>query len=135
MACGLDHTLAVAQNGQVYAFGDNSLCQLGRGGSMGVQAPSADPDAWIIRDEDGHSTAFTKVGAHLQHICQLRCSCLAGNAQRCWHEFDRMGSASHTFTLAAMHDNSSSSSSTNVCLDLQLVKESLWSVAMRWHFI
>ena len=67
----MDHTLAVAQDGQVYAFGDNSLCQLGRAGSMGVQAPSADPAEWIIRDEDGDNITFTKVGADLQYICQL----------------------------------------------------------------
>ncbi|DBA88888.1 hypothetical protein WJX79_001006 [Trebouxia sp. C0005] len=67
VACGLDHTVAVAQNGQVYAFGDNSLCQLGRAGGMGVQETSADAAAWIVRDKEGADIIFTKVAAGLGH--------------------------------------------------------------------
>lgn len=67
VACGLDHTLAVAQNGQVYAFGDNSLCQLGRAGSMGVQETSADAAAWIVRDKKGADIIFTKVHTYCSH--------------------------------------------------------------------
>ncbi len=67
VACGLDHTLAVAQNGQVYAFGDNSLCQLGRAGSMGVQETSADAAAWILRDKEGADIIFTKVHTCYSH--------------------------------------------------------------------
>ena len=67
VACGLDHTLAVAQNGQVYAFGDNSLCQLGRAGSMGVHETNADADAWILRDKEGADIIFTKVHTNCSH--------------------------------------------------------------------
>ena len=61
VVCGLDHTLAVADNGKAFAFGDNSLHQLGRVGSMGVQPSSADVDTWIVRDEDGADIEFAKV--------------------------------------------------------------------------
>ena len=67
MVCGLDHTLAVARNGQVYAFGDNSLCQLGREGSMGVHPASADITGWLIRDSDGSDITFAKVLVSLVH--------------------------------------------------------------------
>lgn len=30
VVCGFDHTLVLAQDGSLFAFGDNSLCQLGR---------------------------------------------------------------------------------------------------------
>lgn len=59
--CGLDHTLALSQTGKAYAFGDNSLCQLGRVGNMGVQTPDTNPDNWIIHDEDHAPILFTKV--------------------------------------------------------------------------
>lgn len=61
MACGLDHTLVVAQDGRLYSFGDNSLGQLGRSGTMGVQTGSADPQDWIVKDEDGEVVRFAKV--------------------------------------------------------------------------
>ncbi len=82
VACGLDHTLAVAQNGQVYAFGDNSLCQLGRAGGMGVQETSADAAAWIVRDEEGADIIFTKVHTYYRnavgspvHVCPRTIYC------------------------------------------------------------
>lgn len=60
--CGLDHTLALSQTGTAYAFGDNSLCQLGRVGNMGVQTPTTTTaDDWIIHDEDHEPILFTKV--------------------------------------------------------------------------
>ena len=61
VVCGLDHTLALSQTGKAYAFGDNSLCQLGRVGNMGVQTPDTTPDSWIIHDEDRAPILFTKV--------------------------------------------------------------------------
>jgi len=82
VACGLDHTLAVAQNGQVYAFGDNSLCQLGRTGSMGVQETSPDAAGWIVRDREGADIIFTKVHTYCSHavsspahLCQRTTYC------------------------------------------------------------
>lgn len=64
VVCGLDHTLAVSQTGVTYAFGDNSLCQLGRVGNMGVQTPSTTPHDWIIHDEAHEPIQFTKVAAY-----------------------------------------------------------------------
>jgi len=78
VVCGLDHTLAVSGSGKVYAFGDNSLCQLGRAGSMGVQM-GADPDAWIIQDEEGHDITFAKVTTLLCHA--------VGSAGHDWNLF------------------------------------------------
>ena len=61
IACGLDHTLALSQSGQAYAFGDNSLCQLGRTGSKGLLGPNTVAADWVIRDEDREIIHFTKV--------------------------------------------------------------------------
>ena len=58
--CGLDHTLVVAQTGEVFAFGDNSLSQLGRDGSMGIEGASGEPQDWVVKDEDGEITLFAK---------------------------------------------------------------------------
>ena len=65
VVCGLDHTLAVSYTGEAYAFGDNSLCQLGRVGDMGVQTPDTTPHNWIIHDEDHAPIQFTKVALHM----------------------------------------------------------------------
>lgn len=61
VVCGLDHTLALSQAGRAYAFGDNSLSQLGRAGSMGVQTPDTTCQDWILHDEDHEPIHFTKV--------------------------------------------------------------------------
>ena len=61
IVCGLDHTLALSHSGQAYAFGDNSLCQLGRSGSMGLQTPNTSAADWVIHDEDKEVIIFTKV--------------------------------------------------------------------------
>lgn len=61
IACGSDHTLALSQNGHAYAFGDNSLGQLGREGAMGVQTKDLDPQQWIIKDEEGADLQLAKV--------------------------------------------------------------------------
>ena len=61
VVCGLDHTLALSQAGRAYAFGDNSLCQLGRAGNMGVQTPDTTCQDWIVHDEDREPICFTKV--------------------------------------------------------------------------
>lgn len=63
VVCGLDHTLALSQSGIAYAFGDNSLSQLGRAGNMGVQTPDITPHDWIIHDEESEPIHFTKVAA------------------------------------------------------------------------
>lgn len=65
VVCGLDHTLALSHTGEAYAFGDNSLCQLGRVGDMGVQTPDTTPHNWIIHDEDHAPIQFTKVALHM----------------------------------------------------------------------
>ncbi|KAL3146508.1 hypothetical protein ABBQ32_000759 [Trebouxia sp. C0010 RCD-2024] len=67
VVCGLDHTLALSQSGIAYAFGDNSLSQLGRAGNMGVQTPDITPHDWIIHDEESEPIHFTKVAAGLGH--------------------------------------------------------------------
>ena len=64
VVCGLDHTLALSQTGVAYAFGENSLCQLGRVGNMGVQTPDTTPHDWIVYDEDHQPIHFTKVAAY-----------------------------------------------------------------------
>lgn len=61
IACGSDHTLAVSCEGHAYAFGDNSLGQLGCQGNMGVQCNDLDPQQWIIKDEEGSNLVFSKV--------------------------------------------------------------------------
>lgn len=61
IACGSDHTLAVSREGLAYAFGDNSLGQLGCQGSMGVQHHDRDPQQWIIKDGEGSNLLFSKV--------------------------------------------------------------------------
>lgn len=61
VVCWLNHTLALSQAGGAYAFGDNSLCQLGRAGSMGVQTPHTTSQDGIVHDEDHEPIHFTKV--------------------------------------------------------------------------
>ena len=74
VACGLDHTLVLTDHGQAYAFGDNSLCQLGRKGSMSSAEADTDPKGWLIKDEDGNDVTFAKVSCyyHTEYCC---CCC------------------------------------------------------------
>ena len=72
IVCGLDHTLALARGGEAYAFGDNSLDQLGRSGSMGVHMPQTNRADWLIRDEDNQVLHFTKVSRQPHLLLQNR---------------------------------------------------------------
>ena len=62
VACGMDFSLALSSEGTVFAFGDNSLGQLGK------QQPgplSNEPDAWIVSDRDGAPLQATKASSWL----------------------------------------------------------------------
>ena len=49
VACGDDHTLALSRDGSLFAFGDNSLGQLGSKRSSGTA--SSDVLRWLVRNE------------------------------------------------------------------------------------
>ncbi|PRW58731.1 ultraviolet-B receptor UVR8 isoform B [Chlorella sorokiniana] len=68
VVCGFDHTLVLAQDGSLFTFGDNSLCQLGRP-SQGEAMQPRDATAWLINpDFDcGRRIRFRKVAAGLGH--------------------------------------------------------------------
>ena len=65
VACGMDFSLAVAESGTVFAFGDNSLGQLGRPPGNRDNASSAAED-WILKDAGGSPLLVTKVSVSIQ---------------------------------------------------------------------
>ncbi|OAE29981.1 hypothetical protein AXG93_669s1310 [Marchantia polymorpha subsp. ruderalis] len=62
VACGMDHSLSLTDNGDIYSFGDNSLGQLGRPvneAPIGTVAfPDEYPQAIVIAAGLGHSLAI-----------------------------------------------------------------------------
>ena len=58
MACGFDFSLALACDGRLFSFGDNSLGQLARG----LEASSSeDSEEWIVKDPDGRPFLIDEV--------------------------------------------------------------------------
>ena len=65
VACGSDFTLALAQDGSLFSFGDNSLCQLGRPSPPGGEAVAPTTAAgWLVNPEAscGQGMRFNRVG-------------------------------------------------------------------------
>ncbi len=69
IACGYDHTMALAQDGTLFTFGSNSLAQLGRPSPPGGEhVQPSDAGAWLVNPEASCGTGrrFLRVGARLQ---------------------------------------------------------------------
>ena len=87
IACGGDHTMALAQDGTLFTFGSNSLAQLGRplpGG--GEHQQPRDAGAWLVNPEAscGSGMRFLRVrwgetGEEHQHSWAR-----VDNGQRCY---------------------------------------------------
>lgn len=60
--CSLDSSLVLAEDGTLYTFGDNTLCQLGR-----PSLPEQGPEDWIVRGPDGAPLRVARVAAGLGH--------------------------------------------------------------------
>lgn len=71
LACGLDHTLALLQDGSLISFGDNSLGQLGRPArAKGEYAAPSDASALRVMPPSslsGRSPGFKRIAAGLGH--------------------------------------------------------------------
>ena len=66
VACGFDHTLVLAEDGTLFSFGDNSLCQLGRPSRPQVRRRRPGRDA--VADGSAHIAPGLQ-GEHLQPDC------------------------------------------------------------------
>eukprot|EP00887_Chlorella_sp_A99_P006967 scaffold2.g6967.t1 len=63
VACGLDHTLALAADGTLFSFGDNSLQQLGRPSpAQGEALVPPDASAWVVAAGLGHCLGVMRDG-------------------------------------------------------------------------
>ncbi|GAB4815690.1 hypothetical protein N2152v2_002736 [Parachlorella kessleri] len=70
IACGGDHTMALAQDGTLFTFGSNSLAQLGRPSPRGGEHQQPrDAGAWLVNPEAscGSGMRFLRVAAGLAH--------------------------------------------------------------------
>lgn len=65
VACGDDHSLALSTDGSLFAFGDNSLGQLGSKRPLGTA--SSDVLRWLVRNEHHQLLRCRKVAAGLGH--------------------------------------------------------------------
>ena len=78
----MDHSLALATDGTLFAFGDGSLGQLGRE-TDAQTANSRDPEDWVVRGEDGQPLLFNHVrfvdiqeqNMHLRLFDHRPCGC------------------------------------------------------------
>ena len=64
VACGMDFSLAMAESGTVFAFGDNSLGQLGRPPGSRDEASCVAED-WILKDATGSPLLVSKVSTSI----------------------------------------------------------------------
>ena len=60
VACGFDFSVLLAADGSLYAFGDNSLGQLGR--DTGV-SNSDDLEDWLLKDSNGSAYCIDLVSS------------------------------------------------------------------------
>ena len=68
VVCGFDHTLVLAQDGSLFTFGDNSLCQLGRPSQLQVggaaQCSTAAALVVVCVSADGAAAAACSTAQH-----------------------------------------------------------------------
>lgn len=73
VACCHDATFALAEDGQLYSFGDSSLGQLGH---LRNDSEQSTADGWRIRDQHAAPMKFSEV-----------CGIQSASSQPVWHDF------------------------------------------------